>query len=39
MRSFSHWIITLFATPLGVLVLAALDSTLFLSLPFGIDAP
>jgi membrane protein YqaA with SNARE-associated domain len=38
MRSFSHWIITLFATPLGVLVLAALDSTLFFSLPFGIDA-
>jgi membrane protein YqaA with SNARE-associated domain len=38
MRSFSHWIITLCATPLGVLVLAALDSTLFFSLPFGIDA-
>jgi membrane protein YqaA with SNARE-associated domain len=38
MRSFSQWIIALFATPLGVLVLAALDSTLFFSLPFGIDA-
>ena len=38
MRSFSHWVITLFATPLGVVVLAALDSTVFFSLPFGIDA-
>ena len=37
MRSFSHWIITLFASPAGVVVLAALDSTLFFSLPFGID--
>jgi len=38
MRGFSKWIVTLFASPLGVVVLAALDSTLFLSLPFGIDA-
>ena len=38
MRAFSHWIITLFASPVGVVVLAALDSTLFFSLPFGIDA-
>ena len=38
MRSFSHWVITLCASPLGVVVLAALDSTLFFSLPFGIDA-
>jgi membrane protein YqaA with SNARE-associated domain len=38
MRSFSRWIITLFASPAGVIVLAALDSTLFFSLPFGIDA-
>jgi len=38
MRSFSHWILTLFASPVGVFVLAALDSTLFFSLPFGIDA-
>jgi membrane protein YqaA with SNARE-associated domain len=38
MRAFAHWIITLCATPAGVIVLAALDSTLFFSLPFGIDA-
>lgn len=38
MRSFTHWIITLCASPAGVIVLAALDSTLFFSLPFGIDA-
>ena len=38
MRAFSHWVIGLFASPLGVVVLAALDSTLFFSLPFGIDA-
>jgi membrane protein YqaA with SNARE-associated domain len=38
MRSFSHWILVLFASPAGVFVLAALDSTLFFSLPFGIDA-
>jgi len=38
MRSFSRWIVTLCATPLGVVILAALDSTLFFSLPFGIDA-
>ena len=38
MRSFSHWVITLGASPVGVFVLAALDSTLFFSLPFGIDA-
>jgi membrane protein YqaA with SNARE-associated domain len=38
MRSFSKWIIALCASPLGVPVLAALDSTLFFSLPFGIDA-
>jgi membrane protein YqaA with SNARE-associated domain len=38
MRSLSHWIVALFASPLGVVVLAALDSTLFFSLPFGIDA-
>ena len=38
MRSFSHWVITLCASPAGVFVLAALDSTLFFSLPFGIDA-
>ena len=38
MRSLSHWIIALCASPIGVFVLAALDSTLFFSLPFGIDA-
>ena len=38
MRAFSHWIIVFFASPGGVVVLAALDSTLFFSLPFGIDA-
>jgi len=38
MRSFSHWFIGLCASPAGVIVLAALDSTLFFSLPFGIDA-
>jgi membrane protein YqaA with SNARE-associated domain len=38
MRAFSHWIIVLCASPAGVIVLAALDSTLFFSLPFGIDA-
>src|SRR5258707_152130 len=38
MRSFSHWIVALFASPIGIVVLAALDSTLFFSLPFGIDA-
>lgn len=38
MRTFSHWILLLFASPAGVFVLAALDSTLFFSLPFGIDA-
>lgn len=37
-RSWTAWFIALFASPLGVPVLAALDSTLFFSLPFGIDA-
>jgi len=34
----SRWTIGLFATPVGIVVLSALDSTLFFSLPFGIDA-
>jgi membrane protein YqaA with SNARE-associated domain len=38
MRTFSRWIVGLFASPVGVFVLAALDSTVFFSLPFGIDA-
>jgi membrane protein YqaA with SNARE-associated domain len=36
-RGFSGWILGLFASPLGVFALAFLDSTLFFSLPFGID--
>ena len=38
MRSFSLWIVAFFTSPIGITVLAALDSTLFFSLPFGIDA-
>jgi membrane protein YqaA with SNARE-associated domain len=38
MRWFSKWVITVFASPIGVFVLAALDATVFVSLPFGIDA-
>ncbi len=38
MRSISKWVLGVFASPMGVFVLAALDSTLFFSLPFGIDA-
>ena len=38
MNTFSRWILALFASPIGVVVLAALDSTVFFSLPFGIDA-
>jgi len=38
MQSFSNWLIYLFASPLGILILAACDSTIFFSLPFGIDA-
>jgi membrane protein YqaA with SNARE-associated domain len=38
MRTFSHWVLSVFVSPVGVVVLAALDSTLFFSLPFGIDA-
>lgn len=38
MRAISKWAIAVFANPIGVVVLAALDSTLFFSLPFGIDA-
>ncbi len=36
-QSWSRWLIGLFTSPIGVVVLAALDSTLFFSLPFGID--
>jgi membrane protein YqaA with SNARE-associated domain len=38
MRSFSAWALSTFASPVGVFILAMLDSTLFFSLPFGIDA-
>ena len=38
MRAFTKWIIALFASPWGVFALAALDSTVFFTLPFGIDA-
>ncbi len=38
MRSFSIWLVAFFTSPAGIIVLAALDSTLFFSLPFGIDA-
>lgn len=37
MRAFSVWIVGVFTSPAGIIVLAALDSTLFFSLPFGID--
>ena len=38
MRSLTHWVLTTFASPIGIVILAALDSTLFFWLPFGIDA-
>src|SRR3954462_852517 len=38
MRAISKWAIAVFANPIGIFVLAALDSTLFFSFPFGIDA-
>jgi membrane protein YqaA with SNARE-associated domain len=38
MHSLTRWVLSTFTTPLGVFVLAALDSTVFFSVPFGIDA-
>jgi membrane protein YqaA with SNARE-associated domain len=38
MRSFTTWVLGTFTSPVGIFILAALDSTLFFSLPFGIDA-
>ena len=38
MRWFAAKFVTFLASPVGVVVLAALDSTIFVSLPFGIDA-
>jgi membrane protein YqaA with SNARE-associated domain len=37
MRSFAHWIFSLFTTPIGIAALAALDSTLVFFVPLGID--
>jgi len=37
MHALTRWVLTTFTTPLGVFVLAALDSTVFFSVPFGID--
>jgi membrane protein YqaA with SNARE-associated domain len=37
MRSLSQWIVALCTTPIGIIVLAALDSTLVIFLPLGID--
>jgi membrane protein YqaA with SNARE-associated domain len=38
MRAVTHWILSTFASPIGIVLIAALDSTLFFWLPFGIDA-
>jgi membrane protein YqaA with SNARE-associated domain len=38
MRGFTKWVLGTFASPVGVFLLALLDSTVFFSLPFGIDA-
>ncbi len=38
MRSLTSWVVSTFTSPIGIFVLALLDSTLFFSLPFGIDA-
>lgn len=38
MRAFTQWVLATFASPVGLLILAALDSTLFFWLPFGVDA-
>jgi len=38
MQAWTRWILGLFLSPIGVTVLAALDSTLFFSFPLGIDA-
>ena len=38
MHSLTRWLIGVFASPAGVFALAALDSTVFFSVPFGIDA-
>jgi membrane protein YqaA with SNARE-associated domain len=38
MRILTQWVLATFTNPAGILVLAALDSTLFFWLPFGVDA-
>jgi membrane protein YqaA with SNARE-associated domain len=37
-RSLTTWVLGTFTSPVGIFILAALDSTLFFSLPFGLDA-
>ena len=38
MRALTQWVLATFTNPAGIVVLAALDSTLFFWLPFGVDA-
>jgi membrane protein YqaA with SNARE-associated domain len=38
MRVITQWVLATFTSPAGLFVLAVLDSTLFFTLPFGIDA-
>jgi membrane protein YqaA with SNARE-associated domain len=38
MRAVTQWVLSAFTNPVGIVLLAALDSTLFFWLPFGIDA-
>jgi membrane protein YqaA with SNARE-associated domain len=37
-RPLTQWLVAVFASPPGIFALAALDSTLFFSVPLGIDA-
>jgi membrane protein YqaA with SNARE-associated domain len=37
-RAFTQWVLGTFTSSAGILIIAALDSTIFLWLPFGIDA-
>jgi membrane protein YqaA with SNARE-associated domain len=38
MRTLTQWVLATFTSPVGILILATLDSTLFFWLPFGVDA-
>jgi membrane protein YqaA with SNARE-associated domain len=38
MRTLTQWVLATFTSPVGILLLAAIDSTLFFWLPFGVDA-